>query len=586
MNAAIDTVLQRLRDRATTLAQRCARLEGGALEPFTGDLVRIRAAANGLEAKIENVADTLDADHSEVAVAKARHDLRALIGAVKGYGELIIEELEDAPSAQTPEAVDALSVVVSDTILLLPTVDELRRSPNRYASMPPPPLFSAGDNDVHYAPRFRGCVVLHIDDNDDNRHILARRLRPAGLQIHGVSSGEQGLAYLKEHHVDLVLLDVNMPGMSGLDVLKAVRSDRKLTEIPVLVISAVSEVVTIVRCIEAGAQDYLATPFNPTILHARIKACLDKKILSDLDREHLKALEHTRQELESAIESMEEGFAIFDADLRLRRSNGKFRALYGLQSDHVTGLEAMLRNCHRRNLFFDERRRAEDPPETEDDFVRLRLARYRATEPSMERLRDGRWLEIRNRPLPDGGIVSVHKDVTEFKKDEERLTYLANHDPLTGLANRSAFEEALTALMASPSPFVLLYLDLDGFKAINDTLGHQAGDALLQKVAADLRALLRDGDVVARLGGDEFVAVVRGIDSPEALHSLGKRVLGAIGGTFGPAGNTLPYGVSVGAAPWPSPAEGPEELIAEADGAMYRAKREGKGRVRVVESTK
>jgi GGDEF domain-containing protein len=144
--------------------------------------------------------------------------------------------------------------------------------------------------------------------------------------------------------------------------------------------------------------------------------------------------------------------------------------------------------------------------------------------------------------MPDGGWVATHEDVTASKRDEARISYMAHHDALTGLASRSSFTEAMQAAKTSLDdhghPFGVLMLDLDRFKAINDTMGHAAGDILLKEVARRLRKVSAAGDVVARLGGDEFAIITFGasIDSDQPLHggaiALAGRALDVINEPF------------------------------------------------------
>lgn len=588
MNAVFDA----LEIETVKLKERVVSLDHPLLAEFQSDIGRIRAATerfSGLlgeeRALLGRLAERDELQDDEVA--RVRHDLRAQIGAVKGYGELVLEELEDA-GASDRVLMTMLREVISFATALLPTVDAIRigsHPPSRRRTPAPAgaKLFSS-DVEVEYEPQFHGRVVLAIDDSEVNRDILARRLGRTGLEILTASSGADGLAALAERPVDLVLCDIRMPGMSGPEVLRAMRSEPHTAQIPVLVISAVSEIDVIAECLELGAEDFLSTPFNPILLHARIKACLSKKIMRDLEERHLEALDAARQELESAIEAMEDGFAVFDRMGRLSRCNRKFRQLYPAVStfDLPVSLRDLLIRSRELETFFSERRSvASRPPDEQlDDWLRLQLARHRQTQPYMERLSDGRWIEVHNHPIPAGGIVSVHKDVTQRKKDEERLRYLALHDPLTGLANRKAFESALDEAFASVPEFALLFLDLDGFKGVNDTLGHQVGDDLLQHVAKTLRDQVRDRDVVARFGGDEFAVLLRSEAGRDVVRVVAERIVASLGSTWTHEGRSVPFGASMGVALHPEHGKNVEAFVEKADAAMYAAKRAGKGRVR------
>ena len=581
-----------LANETSKLKARVAALEHPALAEFEGDVGRIRTATARFASLIveerATLAEHVDRDTlDDEEVARVRHDLRAQLGAVKGYGELVLEELEDADTGDRV-LLTMLREVISFATALLPTVDAIRigsHPPSRRRTPAPlgAKLFSS-DIEVEYEPQFHGRVVLAIDDSEVNRDILARRLRRTGLEVLTASSGQEGLDVLEQRHVDLVLCDIRMPQMSGPEVLRRLRGQPHTAQIPVLVISAVSEIDVIAECLELGAEDFLSTPFNPILLHARIKGCLSKKIMRDLEEEHLVALDAARAELESAIEAIEDGFAVFDADARLSRCNGKFRELYPAVStfELPVSLRDLLVRSRELQTFFAERRSVASRPPGEqlEDWLRLQLARHRQTRPYMERLADGRWIEVHNHRMPGGGVVSVHKDVTQRKKDEERLRYLALHDPLTGLANRKAFEAALDEAFANTPRFALLFLDLDGFKGVNDTLGHQVGDELLRHVAATLREQVRDRDVVARLGGDEFAVLLRSEADREVVRVVAERIVRSLGDRWTHGDESVPFGASMGVSLYPEHGGDRDAFVEKADAAMYEAKRAGKGRVR------
>ncbi len=177
--------------------------------------------------------------------------------------------------------------------------------------------------------------------------------------------------------------------------------------------------------------------------------------------------------------------------------------------------------------------------------------------------------------------LSTIVDITERKRAEDRISFLAHHDPLTGVGNRTTFsqeiEEAVATAVAGHQPFALLLVDLDDFKVVNDTLGHAAGDSLLIETAARIRRLLRRSDLVARLGGDEFAILLRGALSRPDVEALARRIIQAIGEPHLYDGHKLTIGASLGAAIAPADARETGALLKCADLALYRSKREGKG---------
>jgi diguanylate cyclase (GGDEF)-like protein len=204
----------------------------------------------------------------------------------------------------------------------------------------------------------------------------------------------------------------------------------------------------------------------------------------------------------------------------------------------------------------------------------------------IERTRpDGRVLEIRGMPLAGGGFVTTYMDITERKRAEERIRAMALYDGLTGLPNRLNFtdhlEQAIERAQASGQHFALLFLDLDGFKQVNDRLGHDMGDELLVRVAVQLKNAVRETDVVARLGGDEFVVLLHDVESAHAdiPETVAADIVGRLAVPFrlGIAGTEAHIGASIGIALYPGHGDNREDLLKAADDAMYAAKAAGRG---------
>ncbi|HGX92955.1 MAG TPA: GGDEF domain-containing protein, partial [Candidatus Tenderia sp.] len=179
-------------------------------------------------------------------------------------------------------------------------------------------------------------------------------------------------------------------------------------------------------------------------------------------------------------------------------------------------------------------------------------------------------------------FVAVYSDITSIKENEERLEELAHFDQLTGLPNRLLFHDRLRSSMArarrQKSYLVVMYVDLDGFKAVNDTLGHEAGDQLLVRAATHLRASIRDDDTAARLGGDEFALLFNGLSSTEHVRMLAQRVIENLTLTVETEAEPLAVTASVGVALYVGDSSSEEQLLERADQAMYQAKRQGKQR--------
>lgn len=289
--------------------------------------------------------------------------------------------------------------------------------------------------------------------------------------------------------------------------------------------------------------------------------------------------ETERERLAAAIRNMPMGLSMFDAEGRLVVCNELFQRLHGLPRELTrTGAR------HDEILEFlglSERLSTWDQHWYDEKKARL-IEHGEPFTISTDRHGD-RLVEITYQPISTGGWVSVHEDVTATHRAQAEISFLARHDPLTGLANRLAFNESLDAALkrANQKEIAVLCLDLDRFKPVNDTYGHAVGDKLLQAVAGRLQRALRTGDAVGRLGGDEFAILQSDGAQPEAAAALAARVIEALSRHFQIEGASIDIGVSIGVALGPQHATEGSELLRCADVALYRSKAEGRGVYRI-----
>lgn len=202
---------------------------------------------------------------------------------------------------------------------------------------------------------------------------------------------------------------------------------------------------------------------------------------------------------------------------------------------------------------------------------------------------DGRVVEVHSTPVAGGGVLRTFTDISERRRTEDRIRHLARHDGLTSLLNRDALLEQLQSALADmnlrvakgePGPVVAVhFLDLDGFKPINDTHGHVVGDKLLALVGQRIRHAAREQDFVARMGGDEFAILQHGVAGAESAEGLAQRVLESLRRPFEVESQMLSVGISIGLAV-AKVGESPDALLRRADAAMYRAKAQGRNSVR------
>ena len=415
--------------------------------------------------------------------------------------------------------------------------------------------------------------LLIVDDDESNRYTLARRLTRDGYaNLAMAGNGMEALAAMRHDQFDLVLLDIMMPELDGFGVLEAMHADPALKSIPVIVISAHDDLANVIRAIELGATDYLAKPFDAVLLRARVRSCLERRLLQAGLQE---ALGETRAMLEISPVA-----TFFVKQLKVVWMNAMCTQLLGYAPAEMIGHTT-------RHLSLNE-----------DDYSHL-LAKSEAALKTGAvfrgdvhlRRKDSRVILARVAAKAIApwdltrGVVWVLEDVTEQRADAARIAFMAHHDQLTGLPNRLLLADrarvALSQASRNKALCAVLFLDLDRFKGINDTLGHAIGDELLIEVARRLKAQVRDSDTVARLGGDEFVVVLPLIKLREDADMIARKIRTALAAPYvlnGKAVNTSP---SIGVALFPEHGTDAESLFKCADEAMYEVKNAGRNGYRI-----
>jgi diguanylate cyclase (GGDEF)-like protein len=285
-----------------------------------------------------------------------------------------------------------------------------------------------------------------------------------------------------------------------------------------------------------------------------------------------------RAHLADAIKNIPEGFVLCDAEDRVVVYNEQYQRMYSSLREKIqpgVPFRELAQGFLQTQLVIgvEEGREAEALEE--------RMARHlNPGQPFEHELRDGRRLRISERRTRNGGIVGIHTDMTDVRKVQERLRHLATHDVLTGLPNRAFCQENMERVMARARQrglgFAILYLDLDRFKIINDTLGHHAGDEVLRAVAKRLKGQLRDEDILARLGGDEFIVILGDFVHFPSAQVLAQRFLRALSEPFQTSGGQEVFVyTSIGVAHFPEDGDNIDTLMRNADAASYRAKSQG-----------
>jgi diguanylate cyclase (GGDEF)-like protein len=277
---------------------------------------------------------------------------------------------------------------------------------------------------------------------------------------------------------------------------------------------------------------------------------------------------------DAALNNMSQGLLMFDREGRFTVSNRRlteiFRIPQGSAAPGMTVPDLIALAAKFNNVF------PQNPEIVWAELESMRKSRLPGN--STINLTDGRSIAVSRQPMADGGWVDTFEDVTERRRVEAKIAYMARHDALTDLPNRMYFYEQIEQLLrelVDGESLAVFSLDLDHFKAVNDTLGHPLGDKLLQTVAERMRSCVRDRDIVARLGGDEFALVQVSIGQPSEVTALATRLIEAVSTPYDLDGHQVMVGISIGIALAPADSTEPDQLMKNADLALYRAKADG-----------
>ena len=305
-------------------------------------------------------------------------------------------------------------------------------------------------------------------------------------------------------------------------------------------------------------------------------------VASLIDRHSKDRLRQQKFLLDTALQNMSQGLCMFDAKGRIVLFNERYTKMMGLSAASLQGRSLL-------DLFKYRKASGEFAGDPEEFFANV-LAEAGAGKSGTKimEITAGRALRVVDQPMQGGGWVATFEDITEWRKAQAQIAYMAHHDALTNLPNRTLFREQLEHAMRRvkrDEQAAVLCLDLDHFKDINDSLGHPIGDELLQAVAGRLRECLREGDTVSRLGGDEFAIVQVGneLQASEA-STLASRLVEAIGAPYVIQGHQVVIGASIGISMAPDDSIDPDQLLKNADMALYRAKADGRGTYRFFET--
>ena len=418
-------------------------------------------------------------------------------------------------------------------------------------------------NDVELIP-LDSPLILLVDDLPTNLHILVSALK-LDFRLKTATSGASALTLLNAQAglPKLVVLDVKMPGMSGIEVLRRMRADPRTCDIPVILVSADISEQNELAGLNLGADDYLIKPIFKGTLIIRVRNLIQRNA------------ERSRLRLAACVfQYSGEAILITDRHNLIVDVNAAFCRLTGYDKADVLGCNPKLLSTGRSST--------EDYRLMWDAILTAGVWQGEL----WDRRKDGSVYPklmtisvVRDR----AGEIEFHLanfiDVSHYKESEKRIEHLAHHDALTGLPNRLHLqiflEQSILIATRMSEQLVVMFLDLDRFKVVNDTLGHSVGDALLVQVATRLKSCLREYDAVARLGGDEFVVVLRGNDILSDAATVAKKINHRLSQPYLVGSHTLRASASIGIAIYPDNAAHIDDLMKNADTAMYVAKSDG-----------
>ena len=355
-------------------------------------------------------------------------------------------------------------------------------------------------------------------------------------------------------------------------------SSRALTNFPLVIVASTTTSAALADWREQIA--ILIAVAGLSVLAIAALLFLVVRKLSHQHRASKQRLSLEKQRLDTAVNNMTQGLLLFDAKQQLVICNKRYLEMYGLSAEIVKP------GCSFREVIAHRKETGSFVGDI-DHYIEEVLGDITHRNAMIISTPDGRSIQVVNEPVPDGGWLATHEDITERRRAEERITHLAHYDALTDLPNRTLFHERLKRELSHAAPdrqLAVLYIDIDEFKSVNNSLGHMIGDELLKSVAASLAGCARKSDFVARLGGDEFAIVQTGIDDTDDVMMLVSRIFEAIRSPYQCLGHQVTTDASIGIALAPRDGSDIDQILKNADLAMYAAKAAGRRTYRFFET--
>lgn len=432
-------------------------------------------------------------------------------------------------------------------------------------------------------------LILVVDDEPRMRESVKDLLGVYGYRCVAAGDAEQALEVLAGGGVNLVLLDIHMPGMTGMELLARIKADHE--HVAVIMVSGESTFENATDALRKGAADFIRKPYKADDLVHSIQNTLHKQRLEQaVEQMHLK-LGLSEQRHRFIVDNSPDIIYMLDEDGNFSFVNEPVAALLGYTPEEMVGryFADFIHpdDVERVKYAFRERRAGKRASRNIEFRFGKKSAEAYAVDDSQQYLpvelnAMGIYVEPKNGELPDFlGTYGVARDISERKRTEELLNYQLYHDLLTGLPNRALFQDRLEQAVSwaerNKKKFALVFLDMDRFKAINDSYGHVVGDVLLKAVAEAMQRFIRKTDTLARIGGDEFNLLLPDIARVEDAENIVRKIVEYFNNeTLMVEGREIVVSFSAGIAVYPDHGLGLTELVHNADTAMYHVKRRGK----------
>lgn len=409
-------------------------------------------------------------------------------------------------------------------------------------------------------------LILIADDSKFMRVTLRKFLEDDGYEVIEAENGMEVISLFTEQKPDIILMDFVMPEIDGATACAKLQQLQNGVDTPVIMITSLEDESSVNLAFEAGATDYISKPINWPVLRKRLSRLIHA-------RQTKKNLDQSEAFASSIIDHAIEGILTIDINGIIKYVNPAVKRIFGYSSEEI--LEKNI-NLLIPELYYNGPNSNEELPNSNRETMGIRKNNSRLPiEFTVSKFFVGEQCFL----------TIMLRDITERKQYEEMIRYQAFYDSLTGLPNRLLLKERISHEIAyakhTDKKLAVMYLDLDRFKLVNDTLGHDIGDKLLKEIAIRLEKCVQASDTVARIGGDEFVILLSRITNEQRAVETANKILQTIREPLIIDGHELYLSISIGVTIYPDDGEDEKALMTNADVAMYRAKQKGKNNLQL-----